>query len=87
MCKVKDLQEHPISVEIDFSRNILFCRRCGGEYSANASDYFLNSPELELKCCAEPLELVYKKTTYEPVNPTISNRRRNLGKICRNKLK
>lgn len=46
---------------------ILFCGCCGGEYSANRSDYFWATTNYVFKCCDKPLELVKKQTVYEPV--------------------
>ena len=60
MCKVKRLSDQVL----DKSRadQFLYCGVCGGEYSASSGDYWNCSPDHELKCCDEPLELAVKKT-------------------------
>lgn len=38
---------------------VLFCRSCGGHWSAHPGDYFMASPTSEITCqdCDEPLVL------------------------------
>ncbi len=61
--KVGDLKEqsgpgpHPI----------LYCTECGGEYSADKSDYFMLPDTEIMMCCDIPLQLVMKTTTYNKV--------------------
>lgn len=50
-------------------RPMLYCYRCGAEYSANSGDYFLASPDHVFKCeCHSKsyLRLVLKETQYIP---------------------
>jgi DNA replicative helicase MCM subunit Mcm2 (Cdc46/Mcm family) len=49
------------------TRALLACRDCGNEYSAHRGDYFLDDPEEIMTCCGRPLQLVTKRTVYEPV--------------------
>lgn len=44
---------------------LLYCNECGGEYSADSSDYFMARDTYEFKCCEMPLALITKKTIYE----------------------
>ena len=46
-------------------RALLYCSKCGGEYSANSGDYWNCSPDTVLKCCHKNLELVTKRTVYQ----------------------
>lgn len=62
--QVKDLKDQ---IGTDGPRSILLCRVCGGEYSANAGDYWNTKPQHILKCCGEPMDHVIKKTIYEKV--------------------
>lgn len=62
MIRVKDLKNqtsergpHPI----------LLCRMCGGEYSANAGDYFLLPAQQIMKCCGKVLVRVFKSICYQ----------------------
>lgn len=48
-------------------RSILYCVCCGGEYSANAGDYFMLPKSEVLTCCEEPLKRVVKSTTFKEV--------------------
>jgi 5-methylcytosine-specific restriction endonuclease McrA len=49
-------------------RPLLLCRCCGGEFSANKSDYFWMPAGDVFECCecGEPLELVTKHVVYRP---------------------
>lgn len=48
---------------------IMHCTVCGGEYSANYSDYFmLTDPKHEFKCCSKVMELVIKQTIYASIS-------------------
>lgn len=62
--KKKDLKDQTGMVG---PRPILVCDCCGAEYSANAGDYFMENDEHVFTCCDEPLTLMVKKITYEPV--------------------
>ena len=48
-------------------RPFLLCRVCGGEYSADAGDYFAAEPETVLRCCRKPMVLATKQTVYREV--------------------
>jgi hypothetical protein len=61
---VGDLQNQSNTVG---PHSILYCCECGGEYSANAGDYWNAIPETVMTCCDEPMCLVTKRTVYEPV--------------------
>lgn len=61
MVKVKDLKEQ---INTPHPRSFLKCFVCDAEYSANAGDYFLASPDTILKCCGEPLERVKRIILY-----------------------
>ena len=58
--KVKDL---PVWVGTG-PNPMLYCRVCGGEYSAHRGDYFMSDPEKTMRCCGQPLRLVRKVTRY-----------------------
>ena len=45
----------------------LYCRVCGGEYSAHRGDYFAHPPEGEITCCGEVCSLVRRETRLVPV--------------------
>ncbi len=45
----------------------LYCSECGQTYSATRGDYFTRAPEDVLLCCDEPLTLVRKVISYQPV--------------------
>ena len=46
----------------------LYCHCCGGEYSANAGDYFMASGDTVLKCCDEPMILAVKRVSFMEVS-------------------
>ena len=51
----------------DGPRPILYCPFCGGEYSANAGDYW-NLPNSHVfTCCGQPVALVVRRTIFEAV--------------------
>ncbi len=64
--KVSDLKEQ---TGVPGPHPILYCPSCGGEYSANKSDYFMHSATHVFKCCRRNLKLVQKTTTYVQVKP------------------
>lgn len=45
----------------------LYCRVCGGEYSAHRGDYFAVAPEGEITCCDVPCVLVRRESRLVPV--------------------
>ncbi len=47
---------------------MMYCPLCRGEYSANASDYFLLKPDHKFYCCGRLMELVTKHTVHEPIH-------------------
>ena len=47
-------------------RAILHCRECGGEFSANAGDYFQLPKDHVMRCCGKPLCRVFKVKSYTP---------------------
>jgi hypothetical protein len=61
---LKNLKDQILSDD----RAMMYCTKCGGEYSANAGDYFMVSdPEYRFKCCGRTMELVIKTTNYESI--------------------
>ena len=62
--KVRQLKDQ---IGVPGPHPFLYCRECGGEYSANAGDYFMRRPGNVLTCCEVPLELCVKKTVYRKV--------------------
>jgi hypothetical protein len=44
---------------------MLYCIECGGEYSADAGDYFMARPDTVMKCCDQPMLRVVKQTRYQ----------------------
>lgn len=52
-----------------YPRSILFCRACGNTCSANKGDYLAcgRDPAYVFNCCEQPMELVIKRVTFEPV--------------------
>lgn len=50
-----------------YPRPILFCRACGNTCSANRGDYWAYDPAYVFTCCEQPMELVIKRVTFEPV--------------------
>lgn len=73
LIRVKDLpaprpgHDLPDGGHVEAQQPVLYCEWCGGEYSANPSDYFAAPPDRVLECCEEPLRLVLKRTVYEDV--------------------
>lgn len=61
---VRDLKDQ---IGQESPRAILMCLQCGGEYSANAGDYFAADPDTILECCYEPMGLFAKRTSYSAV--------------------
>lgn len=53
----------------DGPRPLLYCPICGGEYSANAGDYFMAPKTHVFRCCGEPMRLITKRTVYKETNP------------------
>lgn len=45
-------------------RPFLFCRKCGGECSANAGDYFMVPDSHVFTCCKTPMQLATKREVY-----------------------
>ena len=74
LLRVKDLQNQIGTKE---PHPLLYCYRCGNEYSANAGDYWAASPDTVLRCstpdaafggeCEMPLRLVTKRLIYTRV--------------------
>ena len=62
MVKVKDLRNQIGTTEPQ--RPLLHCTVCGGDYSANAGDYFMAKPSKVLKCCKVPMVLAIKRAVY-----------------------
>jgi hypothetical protein len=58
--KVKDLRDQ---IGTD-DTSLLYCPKCGAEYSANAGDYFMANPETVFKHCGVNMQLVTKHTSY-----------------------
>ena len=65
MVKVKDLREQ---IGMKGPHPLLHCTVCGGDYSANAGDYFMANPDTVLKCCEFPMVLAVKQTVYRHVD-------------------
>lgn len=49
------------------NKSMLYCRKCGGEYSANSGDYFMTRADYVFKCCGVNLMLATKRTVFEAV--------------------
>ena len=47
---------------------IMYCPSCGGEYSANAGDYFMIGDDHKFKCCGEVMILATKQTVIKEVD-------------------
>lgn len=63
--RVQDLTDQTGNAE---PHPILFCECCGGEYSANRSDYSFQYPDVHVfECCDEPMTLVTKQIVYRKV--------------------
>ena len=60
--RVRDLIDQ---LEMAAPRPILYCSKCGGEYSAHVGDYFLLPPEHVLRCCGRFLHLGIKRVVWE----------------------
>jgi len=45
------------TIQVETSKPILYCERCGSEYSANKGDYFDAPPGQKLVCCGKQLVL------------------------------
>ena len=54
--RVSDL----IGIKMKGPISFLYCRKCGGEYSANAGDYFM-APDTAMKCCRTNMVLAVKR--------------------------
>ena len=69
---IKDLQNQ---IGVKGPHPLLYCPRCGAEFSANSGDYWHNDPDMVLRCsaldnefdgeCETPLQLVTKHTVYK----------------------
>ncbi len=44
----------------------MYCRVCGGRYSASAGDYWYASANHVFTCCGQAMELVYVETHIVP---------------------
>jgi hypothetical protein len=42
----------------------LYCEICGGQYSANAGDYWDRPKDQVMACCGEPMRLVVKQVKF-----------------------
>ena len=62
--KVSDLKDQ---TGVAGPHPILYCTCCGGEYSANASDYFMHPSNYTFKCCRRNMKLVVKRINYQEV--------------------
>ena len=70
--RIKDLQNQ---IGVEDPHPLLYCPRCGAEFSANLEDYGCNDPNMALRCstlddvfggeCETPLQLVTKHTIYK----------------------
>lgn len=56
--RVRDLQDQ---LGMPWPRPMLICLSCGGEYSANAGDYWSVAPSTVIRCCGRPCRLVQKR--------------------------
>lgn len=54
------VQDLPALVGTDKPRPLLFCEKCGGEYSAERGDYFMLPPDAPMACCRRLLRMVYR---------------------------
>ena len=64
--RVSDLKNQ-IGIKMQGPISFLFCRKCGGEYSANAGDYFMARPDTVMKCCRTNMVLMTKREVYTEV--------------------
>jgi hypothetical protein len=73
MIRVKDLPDLVGLKDNTLPRPLLWCRRCGGEYSAHRGDYFAADPETAMRCgCSvgrPGLLLVVRRVTFTPWKP------------------
>ena len=68
---LEQMKNFPVTVadlNTTYPRPILFCRACGNTCSANRGDYWAYDPAYVFTCCEQPMELVIKRVTFEPVN-------------------
>lgn len=42
----------------------MLCQKCGGEYSADARDYWHLAPDTPMRCCGVSMRLVKRETRY-----------------------
>lgn len=54
--------------DTSYTRALLRCQTCGGEYSAYRGDYFMADPQTVMRCHGRPLQLVTKRVVYEEVS-------------------
>lgn len=52
-------------IRIEPRHPLLYCRVCGGEYSANPGDYFAANPETVFTHCGRVMALVQKRVVYD----------------------
>ena len=74
LLRLKDLQNQ---IGVKGLPLLLYCPRCGAEFSANSGDYWYNDPNMVLRCstlddtfggeCETPLQLVTKSTVYKSI--------------------
>ena len=62
--RVSDLKDQ---LGTSYPRPFLYCRKCGGEYSAHAGDYFMLPAEHIMKCCHANMVLMTKREVYTEV--------------------
>lgn len=62
--RVRDLK---CQIGSQYPRPTLLCLECGGEYSADAGDYFMARPDTVMRCCERPMALVTRSTVYRAV--------------------
>ena len=72
LIRAKDLQHQ---IDVKGPHPLLYCPRCGAEFSANLGDYWRCDPNMVLRCstlddvfggeCETPLQLVTKHTVYK----------------------
>jgi len=43
---------------------MMYCIKCGGEYSADKSDYFMVRGDHKFRCCNCIMDVVVKQTTH-----------------------
>jgi hypothetical protein len=64
---VRDLTNQTGLTGANGPRAFLLCRTCGGEYSANAGDYFMLPDNHVMQCCGKPVTRVIARTVYQEV--------------------